>query len=236
MLGKTSFRFIYTLVFFTSQSLAFEYAPNMGDNDFSQDFEARIDPIVHKMVLRMNEMQNRMEKMERLIEHQAQLLEDQKYAIERVNGSVGANSKYRGSVSDVIFAANVRLEGEYFLPVGITVSSYNQVVINVGNHFDPFTGAFYAPHSGVYEFWIDGMTEISKHGRACIQVNGISIKEFGDGDASGINHVGLQGSVVINLSAYDEVSMFIVSPDDSSNKNAIYGYGLYYFMFAGRSL
>merc|ERR1711942_128701 len=100
-------------------------------------------------------------------------------------------------------------------------------------------GIFFAPHSGVYEFWMDGGVDGKKHGRAQLRVNGETVKEFsavvtGSGYPGDI--FGIHGNVVINLSAYDEVEIFIPTPSDSSNQGAISGYGNMYFMFAGRSL
>merc|ERR1712212_792812 len=249
MLGKASFRYI-SLILVIFQSLAFDDVTNIRNNDHTHDLEAIIDPLGNSMVLRIDEMQNQMEEMQRIkdemqnqmeemkrtIEYQAQLLEDHKYAIERVNASVGASNKYRSSTSDVVFAANIHLGSEYFLPSG-TVTSYNQIVINVGNHFDGYTGKFFAPHSGVYEFWIDGMVTVAKHGYAQLRINGEMIKAF----SSGLFHHGndwssLNGNAVVNLSAYDEVEIFIKNWHGTSNEHSIMGYEEAYFMFAGRSL
>ena len=128
-----------------------------------------------------------------------------------------------------------QLGTKFFLPLGI-VSCYNQIVTNVGNHFDGYMGKFFAPHSGAYEFWIDGKVGAAKHGVAQLRINGEAIKNFGAGEIIGDDHVTITGNSVVSLSAYDEVEIFILNTHDTSNDEAILGYGLEYFMFAGRSL
>jgi len=234
MLGKPSFRFI-CFAFFTSKSLAIEDVQTIRNNDHAHYLEARKDPLGHSMASRIDEIQNKMEEMQRIIEYQAQrlqLLEDHKYVIENVNASEGGSNKYRSSTSDVIFAANIHLGSEYFLPSG-TVTSYNQIVINVGNHFDGYMGKFFAPHSGVYEFWLDGKVEQNKHGLVQLRINEQAIKNFSAGDQKS-TYCSINGNAVVNLSAYDEVELFINV--EISNEHSIKGNGLDYFMFAGRSL
>merc|ERR1712126_30963 len=229
---------IHVLMFFTSQCVTSSDFSNIENNGPLHDFGARIDVLLEALLKENRNMKNQMEVMQRTIEYQERLLKDHTRSIEYVNKSLKANNKYRHDDSDVIFAANIHLGSEYFLPLG-TVSSYNQVVINVGNHFDGYMGIFFAPHSGVYEFWMDGLVVRKKHARAQLRVNGESIKEFSavvHGSGYSGDFFGIHGNVVINLSAYDEVEIFIPTPNDSSNQGAISGYDDHYFMFAGRSL
>ena len=84
--------------------------------------------------------------------------------------------------------------------------------------------AFFAPHSGAYEFWIDGKVGAAKHGVAQLRINGEAIKNFGAGEIIGDDHVTITGNSVVSLSAYDEVEIFILNTHGTSNDEAILGY------------
>jgi len=184
-------------------------------------------------------MQKVNEDLQRMAESHAKSIGDQKHDIEHMNASVWSNDKYGCSESDVVFAANINLGSEYFLPVGAPVTSYNQIPINVGDHFDGYMGTFEAPHSGAYEFWMDAKIVAHKHAWIDIRVNGVDVKQFSSGiwNAGGDADVyGLHGNAVISLSAYDIVDLYVPYWDDPNVAHAICGHSVHYFMFAGRSL
>ena len=124
----------------------------------------------------------------------------------------------------------------YYLPTG-PITSYNQVITNVGEHFDGYSGIFEAPHSGVYEFWVDGEVANDKRGSVSLRVNGEVDKEWNEepGEGTIYSVSGLTGKVVLLLNAFDKVSLQNERWSDY-NDNAIRGDTKCYFTFGGRSL
>jgi len=221
--------------------------PSNGKSTNVLDWESRINRLEQTMLQKIlsqenkiQEMQKEIEELQRTAESQDKLNKDHEYAIEYVNASIGSNCKYGCSdEEDVVFAANIHLGAEYFLPVGRPISSYNQIPINVGNHFDGYTGTFVAPHSGVYEFWMDAKIVHNKHALIDLRVNEQVVKEFSSGiynAGAAIDYFGLHGNAVLSLSAYDTVDLFVFESTDVNRMYAICGHDIHYFMFAGRSL
>jgi len=190
---------------------------------------------------KIQKMQKEIEELQRTAKSLEKLNKEHEYAIEYVNASVGSKDKYGCSESNesVVFAANIHLGAAYFLPVGRTISSYNQILINVGNSFDGYMGTFVAPNSGVYEFWMDAKILHAKHAMINLRVNEEVVKEFSSGiynQGAATAYFGLHGNAVLSLSAYDIVDLFVVDSTDATRMNAICGHETHYFMFAGRSL
>jgi len=248
MIYKATFAIpFFALIVLTFQKTVSEDISITGRKVSVTDLETKIDRLeqkieqilqneqtmVEKVLTQENtilEIQKENEDLRRMAESQAIVIEDHKNAIEHANGF---------DDSDVVFAANIHLGAEYFLPVGAPITSYNQITINVGNHFDGYMGAFEAPHSGTYEFWIDAKIIRHKYAMINLRVNGEVVKEFSSGiyNAGGtIEYFGLHGNAVISLSAYDMVDLFVPDTIDANIIHAICGHDMHYFMFAGRSL
>merc|ERR1712126_451389 len=234
---------IFVLTALTLQNVVCEDIPIIGENVNVAVLETKIDRLEQILFTHENtilEATKKNEDLQRMAESQAKLIEEQKHVLERINASVWSNDKYGCSDTNVVFAANIHLQNEYFLPNDAVVKSYNQIPINVGNHFDGYTGTFEAPHSGAYEFWMDAKIKAFKYASVELRVNGETVKKFGTEiiDSKNCNDdlFGLHGNAVISLSAYDVVDIFVPKTESDLNRNAICGYSDEYFMFAGRAL
>merc|ERR1712198_616340 len=232
---------IFVLTALTLQNVVCEDIPIIGENVNVADLETKIDRLEQILFTHENtilEVTKKNEDLQRMAESQAKLIEEQKHVLESINASVWSNDKYGCSDTNVVFAANIHLQNEYFLPNDAVVTSYNQIPINVGNHFDGYTGTFEAPHSGAYEFWMDAKIKAFKYASVELRVNGETVKIFAAGllDAGyDTDLFGLHGNAVISLSAYDVVDLFVTKAYDDCNRNAICGHSDEYFMFAGRA-
>jgi len=226
---------IFVLTALTLQNVVCEDIPIIGENVNVAVLETKIDRLEQILFTHENtilEVTKKNEDLQRMAESQAKLLE-------RINASVWSNDKYGCSDTNVVFAANIHLQNEYFLPNDAVVSSYNQIPINVGNHFDGYSGTFEAPHSGAYEFWMDAKIKSHKHAWVDLRVNGETVKIFSTGirdSGYDTDLFGLDGNAVISLSAYDVVDIFVPKAQGDYERNAICGHSDAYFMFAGRAL
>merc|ERR1712198_634507 len=179
---------IFVLTALTLRNVVCEDIPIIGENVNVAVLETKIDRLEQFLFAHENtilEVTKKNEDLQRMAESQAKLLEEQKHVLERINASVWSNDKYGCSDTNVVFAANIHLESEYFLPVGAPVTSYNQIPINVGNHFDGYMGTFEAPHSGAYEFWMDANIIAHKYAWVHLRVNGEAVKSFDSGIYNG---------------------------------------------------
>jgi len=257
MVDKATFSIpILVLITLTFQNIVCEEIPIDGRTFKVTDLGTKVDRLEHMIkIMQTNEqtmleklstqentileMQKKNEDLQRMAESHAKLIEDQKLVIEHVNASFRSNDKYGCSNSDVVFAANIHLGAEYLLPVGAPITSYNQIPINVGNHFNSYMGTFEAPHSGTYEFWFDAKIIGLKWAVIDLRVNGEVVKEFSTGiynAGTTAGRYGFDGNAVISLSAYDIVDLFVPDTTDPNIMHAICGHVVQYFMFAGRSL
>lgn len=126
------------------------------------------------------------------------------------------------------------MPGEYYLPEG-PVTSYNNVLMNQGERFDGNTGVFEAPHSGLYEFSLDGNTKADYiWGEIQLLVNSKINKIFqyeankDDGMPQHFN-----GIYVLQLLAFDQVQLNVTNLFGGPS---VKGSGNEYFLFTGQSL
>merc|ERR1711953_202438 len=174
----------------------------------------------------INQMHKRIESLEKQL-NKKRLNEQVPNGKEEMNITTRENQIQ----SYLSFSARIRSGGDYYIPKGSYITEYNDVLINEGYHFDDVTGVFTAPHTGLYEFWFNGLARRDRYTTVELHVNSVVEKSFGgNGFYGDIPHGDtFNGRTILQLNAFDKVSLYC----DGLSDNAIFGYGESYFQFTG---
>ncbi|XP_062571416.1 complement C1q tumor necrosis factor-related protein 3-like, partial [Saccostrea cucullata] len=116
--------------------------------------------------------------------------------IENVNTTIASPSSHR-----IGFTA-VTTDHQMHMGIDHTVH-FPKVITNVGNRFDPFTGIFRAPVSGLYLINASILSHSGQEVRCAITKNGGDIANIFSGDSTTYS-TGAK-SVLLDLVANDEV-------------------------------
>ena len=98
--------------------------------------------------------------------------------------------------------------------------------LDVGQCFNPISGAFTAPQNGVYLFGVDSITFETQHADIYLRVNGKAYKRWEHWQTD-INAREVNGMVVLPLREGDEITL------SNGNDGNIRGFGTSPFLFMG---